>query len=211
MDVDQDNKVSWEELEQYQHDAADDGTDDDTDDDDDSNDVVVSARLLELKQRKLQEARELFDAADADDDNFLNETEHQAFREPDRFDHTLEVLYRQTMERKDTDGDGSLNKQEFVTNVDVDEDARPAEFEDEDDNDDGLMTKEELMAWLRHDYSTEVEATVAGLLAADSDGDQRLTLSELKSAPRTLRRHPLLLEGARLVKALDERRARDEL
>ena len=56
----------------------------------------------------------LFEAADKNKDGSLNRVEFLMFSHPEEHPDMLPVLLKQTLQDKDTDGDGFISFQEFI-------------------------------------------------------------------------------------------------
>ena len=137
----------------------------------------------------IYEDKELFVAADQNQDGYLDVNEFPLFTSPEDFPIMHDVLYRLAMRRKDLDGDGLLPFDEFVRNERGEMPEQSSEsylidkdkFENDLDRDrDGFLQKEETIQWLipnQHEIANdEADHLIA---ACDEDKDGRLTLDEI--------------------------------
>jgi len=62
----------------------------------------------------LSDDKILFEAADKNKDGSLNRVEFLMFSHPEEHPDMLPVLLKQTLQDKDTDGDGFISFQEFI-------------------------------------------------------------------------------------------------
>lgn len=125
-----------------------------------------------------------FDAADADGDKELNDSEIRVlFHAADATTHddVLDVHVAETLAKKDKEGDGKLSVDEFYGTSDRKWSPTSRQrdtFKKLDKDGDGLLDALELRRWESNEYS--VEEVLKDLLeAVDKDGDQHLHLDEL--------------------------------
>lgn len=134
-DKDGDGKVTWNE---HVSEAFGSGRDEEEDD----------LRLLEEDDR-------YFKAADVNKDGSLDKEEFPKFSHPSEFPEMQDILYDETMKKKDRDGDGFLNLEEF-TSEDPDKPLNSEQFlaekerfeMDYDKNGDKKLDREEILNWL---------------------------------------------------------------
>jgi Ca2+-binding EF-hand superfamily protein len=62
----------------------------------------------------LSDDKILFEAADKNKDGSLNKAEFLMFSHPEEHPDMLPVILKQTLQDKDTDGDGFISFQEFI-------------------------------------------------------------------------------------------------
>lgn len=62
----------------------------------------------------LKDDKALFHAADKNKDGYLDEKEHLAFTHPEEDPDMLPVIYQQTLDDKDKNGDGLIDFKEFI-------------------------------------------------------------------------------------------------
>lgn len=62
----------------------------------------------------LSDDKILFEAADKDKDGSLNKAQFLMFSHPEEHPDMLPVILKQTLQDKDTDGDGFISFQEFI-------------------------------------------------------------------------------------------------
>ncbi|KAK2723952.1 reticulocalbin-2-like isoform X2 [Artemia franciscana] len=174
-DVDHDGFVTWEE---YVSEAY--GIDDSHE-----LDTFIKDPYSHEDQGLLNNDRELFKTADLDKDGKLNAVEYVAFSHPEEVPHMLEVILRQTLKDKDLDGDGFINFMEYLGNKDNSEEedieTQKDLFEkDYDQNQDGVLDKEEFQNWMFPSNEEIAEDEVDHLFASsDDDHDDTLSFGEV--------------------------------
>lgn len=62
----------------------------------------------------LTDDKVMFEAADKNKDGSLNKAEFLMFSHPEEHPDMLPVILKQTLQEKDTDGDGFISFQEFI-------------------------------------------------------------------------------------------------
>lgn len=67
-----------------------------------------------LTLQLLSDDKILFEAADKNKDGSLNKAEFFMFSHPEEHPDMLPVILKQTLQDKDTDGDGFISFQEFI-------------------------------------------------------------------------------------------------
>lgn len=129
---------------------------------------------------KDDEAR--FNAADLDKDGALDIQEYMAFFQPFDFPHMYEVEMAKTMKDFDKDGDGFVSQQEFVGDLDDEENrlASVTNFKELDKDNNGKLTSEELRPFAMPD-NTEIAAEEAEHLieTCDENKDGHLSIEEI--------------------------------
>ncbi|KAL1490461.1 hypothetical protein ABEB36_013150 [Hypothenemus hampei] len=171
-DEDNDGKVSWSE---YLSDTY--GVNSDQDD---------SLRFHEESLHLISEDKEMWQAADKDHDGLLNETEFQAFSNPEEHPDMLPIILNQTLRNKDTDKDGAISFQEFVGDkgADLNKEALVSEkhkFDVEYDKDkDGKLMGQEILSWIVPSNEEIADEEVIHLFAhSDDDHDDLLSFQEV--------------------------------
>ncbi|KAA0203349.1 hypothetical protein HAZT_HAZT009067 [Hyalella azteca] len=137
--------------------------------------------------RMVREDRELFDAADANQDGSLDQEEFLAFSHPEDNPTMVPILVRQAMSEKDKNKDGRLSFAEYVTSLGdepLDDAALLTEKsrfdEDLDGDGDGELNEEEVRAWLVPDNLEVARAEMDHLFSgADADMDGALSYDEV--------------------------------
>merc|ERR1712066_433646 len=142
--------------------------------------------LKELEARKKVESQK-FAAADANGDNFLDQSEVPALFYPETHDGVLAVTVAESLRQKDLNSDGKLTVREFweADAAEGDEDELSEEekndFEKLDINGDGFLDMDELRAWESGKFHTE-QAMKYLFDIADKDNDMHITADELANA-----------------------------
>jgi Ca2+-binding EF-hand superfamily protein len=62
----------------------------------------------------LSDDKALFTAADANKDGYLDAVEFVSFTHPEEDPLMLPIVYKQTLDSKDTNGDGEIDFKEFI-------------------------------------------------------------------------------------------------
>ncbi|XP_064486753.1 reticulocalbin-2-like [Ornithodoros turicata] len=171
-DKNQDGKVSWEEhvteaFGTFSQDTYSEGEED--------------------RQTLLEEDDRYFKAADRNHDGLLDQDEYPKFSHPSEFPEMKDILYEETMKKKDLDNDGFLTLEEFMTDEPekpLHPDQRIAEKErfelDYDKNGDKLLDKEETLAWLLPGNDEIADQEAEHLIGnSDTDKDGKLTIQEI--------------------------------
>ncbi|XP_013789368.1 reticulocalbin-2-like [Limulus polyphemus] len=179
-DENEDGKVTWEE-----HMAEAFGIDPEDDDEDEIPDPLEAAE----EHQMMQEDRALFKAADLNGDGILDKSEFSAFANPEEFVHMHQVLYEQTMVKRDKNKDGYLSLEEFLSDGSGKPPAVGSEsylvekdhFENEYDvNHDGKLEKAEVLKWLLPDNDEVAENEAVHLIKeSDDDKDGKLSIQEI--------------------------------
>lgn len=171
-DKDGDGKVTWDEHVKEAFGSSHREADPENEEDD--------MRLMEEDDR-------YFKAADANKDGALDKEEFPKFSHPSEFPEMQNILYEETMKKKDADGDGYLTLDEFAS-----EDAdRPLSSEqfvvekerfemDYDKNGDKKLDKQETLNWLLPGNEEIAEQEADHLLEnGDTDKDGKLSIHEI--------------------------------
>jgi len=155
MDGDKDGKLSIEEvLADFGHLIEDD---------------KAQERHIELEKQK-------FKAADINSDGFLSAEEIPAVVSPESHSGVLDIVTKDAMAEKDTDGDGKLSFKEFYEG-EISED----DFKKLDADGDGVISLEELKPW--EGGMLHAQESIKRILEiADKDKDMHLTADELHEA-----------------------------
>jgi len=172
-DSNEDGKVSWEEYKSEEYDFGDE-------------DIDLSDPDMAEEWKLMEEDRFLFLAADANSDGTLDKVEFLAFSHPEEDEAMKPHVLQQVLEARDKDGDGSIDFQEYLGSRGEGKDkewllSEKDRFDSElDKNEDNLLSREEILAWIipsNEDIATEeVDHLFAG---ADSDLDGRLSFEEV--------------------------------
>ncbi|XP_023324145.1 reticulocalbin-2 [Eurytemora carolleeae] len=172
-DENEDGKVSWEEYKTEEYDFG-------------EGEINLSDPDIAEEWKLMEEDRFLFLAADFDQDGFLDKVEFLAFAHPEEEDKMKPVVVEQVLKAKDINGDGSIDFQEYLGSRGEGKDkewllSEKDRFDTElDKNQDNLLSKEEILAWIipsNEDIaSEEVNHLFAG---ADTDVDGVLSFQEI--------------------------------
>jgi len=133
----------------------------------------------EDKKSQEQQTKERFEAADTNKDGQLDKNELGHFDHPQASPDVLKALVKARVKRKDQDGDGKLDSNEYFADEDGDEET----FSKMDVDADGKLSEEEL--YMQETKENHVHSAFKALLAdADTDKDSHLSLDEfLKHMP----------------------------
>lgn len=139
----------------------------------------------------LKRDQERWKAADLDGDNACTLEEYQAFLHPEEFDRMKDIVLDETINDMDTDGDGSLNLDEYINDL-----YRPENKDEEepdwvgvereqfskyrDANQDGKLDRAEVRQWILPEDYNHAEAEAQHLIhESDDDQDEKLTKEEM--------------------------------
>merc|ERR1712130_211158 len=120
--------------------------------------------------------------ADRDKDGRLTKVEFQAFLHPEDAEYMREILVIESLEDMDTDKDGKLSLEEYISDLYRGEqgDGEPDWVSDErkmfrlerDSDGDGFMDKDELQKWIVPDDMDHSKSEAKHLITrADGNGD----------------------------------------
>lgn len=141
----------------------------------------------EDSQQFLDEDDQYFRAADANQDGALDRDEFPKFSHPSEFPEMQDILYEETMKKKDLNKDGFLTMEEFVSE-DIDKSLNSEQhivekerFElDYDRNGDRRLDKEEVLKWLLPGNEEIAEQEAEHLIrSSDTDKDGKLAIQEI--------------------------------
>jgi len=150
-----------------------------TSDDDDDSDY----QRMKIRDKKRWEL------ADGDHDGKLTKKEFSDFLHPEESEHMRPTVVDETLEDIDKNNDGVIDLQEYIVDLGADEeDEEEIEwiqeerefFEEKDTNQDGVMDREEISAWIfahMHQFHEESRHLLAE--ADDGDRDGQLTKEEV--------------------------------
>jgi Ca2+-binding EF-hand superfamily protein len=175
-DLDEDGYVSWSEH-------LKDNFDIENEDMDQIQDKESQSMVIEDKA--------LWKAADADKDGRLNRDEFPAFNTPEEFEHMKDIMYQLTLVRRDKNGDGLLDLNEFLLDENGQLPDRKSDLytsekdkfeKDYDVDKDGFLNRKEVLLWIIPD-NDDMSAQEAEhlILSSDDDGDGKLSVSEIVS------------------------------
>uniref|UniRef100_A0A646QJC0 Reticulocalbin-3 n=1 Tax=Hemiscolopendra marginata TaxID=943146 RepID=A0A646QJC0_9MYRI len=137
-------------------------------------------------QKMIKEDKEIFEVSDVDRSGILDKDEYRAFTHPEEYEHTMEVIFKRTLNEKDIDLDGFLNFEEFIGNERNEHDkewylSEKDRFEKDFDKDqDGKLNRQELLLWLSPNSRESAEEEADHLIeSADDNKDQVLSINEI--------------------------------
>jgi len=172
-DENEDGRVTWEEYKAEEFDFG--------DEDLDPTDPELSEEM-----KLMEEDRFLFLAADTDGNGYLDTTEFLAFSHPEEDENMKPHVLEQVLKDRDTNGDGSIDFQEFVGSRGEGKDkewllSEKDRFDTELDKDgDNLLSREEILAWIIPSNEDIAEEEVSHLFAgADNDHNDLLSFKEI--------------------------------
>uniref|UniRef100_A0A224XT31 Reticulocalbin-3 n=1 Tax=Panstrongylus lignarius TaxID=156445 RepID=A0A224XT31_9HEMI len=167
-DENDDGKVTWEE---YKADAY--GSDEE--------DIHSTEETNLIKNDKL-----MFEAADKNKDGVLDRVEFVPFSHPEEHPDMLPLILKNTLEDKDTNGDGEIDFQEFIGEKAKDQEkewllSEKDKFDNEFDKDkDGKLNANEILSWVVPSNSEIAEEEVNHLfVATDDNHDNTLSFEEI--------------------------------
>ena len=137
----------------------------------------------------LAEDKEMWKAADLDQDNQLSPDEYDLFNNPEEHRQMYDTIYTLTMRRRDDNKDGRLSFEEYIRSEDGEmPDPKSEQFivekdrfeKDLDLDHDRHLNKEEIMGWVlpNSEETSKNEATHL-IQVCDDNHDGKLTLNEI--------------------------------
>lgn len=149
-------------------------------------DNEVSGEDKSEENKLLSDDKIIFEAADKNKDGSLNKVEFLMFSHPEEHPAMLPVILKQTLQDKDTDGDGFISFQEFIGDRAKHQDKEwliieKEKFDNEFDNDkDGKLSGAEILSWVVPSNDEIADEEVNHLFAAsDDDHDDLLAFDEI--------------------------------
>lgn len=140
----------------------------------------------EENEHLISDDKEMWKAADANNDGVLDSTEWLAFTHPEEHPAMLPVILNQTLRDKDTDHDQAITFQEFIGDRGVEHDKNWLEVEhtrfsnDLDKDKDGKLSGNEILSWIIPSSDEIADEEVDHLFAAsDDDHDDILSFEEI--------------------------------
>ncbi|KAG7199685.1 hypothetical protein KM043_014272 [Ampulex compressa] len=165
-DTDEDGKVTWDEVLQDTY--------------------GLDPEDLDVNEKLITDDKQMFEAADVNDDGYLDTEEFKAYTHPEETPRMLPLLLKQALEDKDSDKDGFISFQEFIGNRAKAEDKEWLLTEKDnfdyvhDKNRDGRLDADEILSWLVRSNEEIVTDEVNHLFASsDDDHDNRLSFNEI--------------------------------
>nr|CAI5849100.1 unnamed protein product [Callosobruchus analis] len=150
--------------------------------------------ISEENEHLIEDDKQMWQAADANKDGFLDSTEWVAFSHPEEHPDMLPVILEQTLREKDKDNDGAISFQEFVGD-------RGSEMSKEsllemktkfdetlDKNKDGKLEGSEILSWVVPS-NEEIAQEEVDHLFGHSDDDH----NDLLSFPEVLDHHDVFV------------------
>lgn len=133
----------------------------------------------------IQDDKDMFAAADIDNDGSLSLDEHLKFHHPEEHPEMWPVILKQTLRDKDLNNDGIINFQEFVGDSGRNHDkewliSEKDRFDVFDNDKDGFLNHNEILSWIiPSNEEVAIEETSHLFVAADEDHDDRLSYDEI--------------------------------
>lgn len=115
---------------------------------------ALPADADEQQKKMFADDRAMFEMADADKNELLNQEEYMMFISPEEHPAMLPLLLNQTLAEKDSNRDGVISFQEFLGDTGRDHDkswllAEKDRFDHEYDKDkDGILNGSEILSWV---------------------------------------------------------------
>ena len=147
------------------------------------NDAFNYAKMIDRDRKRWQKA-------DVDGDDYCGIDEFRAFLHPEEFEHMKEIVVKETLDDIDKNSDGKVDINEYIGDMFKPEDGKEepdwvaSEREQftkyRDMNKDGVLSEQEIRAWIMPDDYDHAEAEAKHLIyEADDDKDQELTKEEI--------------------------------
>uniref|UniRef100_A0A1Q3FK20 Reticulocalbin-3 n=1 Tax=Culex tarsalis TaxID=7177 RepID=A0A1Q3FK20_CULTA len=179
IDTNGDDIITWEE---YYADTY--GMESDDDDDEDSERHFDPTK--EEEKKLIADDKEMFEAADENNDGKLDPAEFVRFMSPEEFPQMFAVVLKQTLRNKDANGDGKIDFQEYAAEQSRNHDkewlvTEKDRFDNDFDKDgDGYLNGNEILSWILPSNDEVAEDEVAHLfVSTDDDHDDRLSYKEI--------------------------------
>ncbi|XP_055916550.1 reticulocalbin-2 [Eupeodes corollae] len=176
IDTNTDDKITWKEYLMDVYQIEDDGIPKNEADYDN----------YEEEQKMMQDDKEMFKAADGDNDGSLSVEEFILFQNPEEHPQMLPIVLEQTMRDKDKNKDGQIDFVEFLGGSAKEHDQewliteKDRFDQDFDHNKDGILTGNEVLNWIVPSNEDVANDEVDHLFAAaDEDHDDRLSYTEI--------------------------------
>ncbi|KAI4464736.1 reticulocalbin [Holotrichia oblita] len=171
VDTNNDGRVTWEEYVADTYGLGEDA---------DQNDIEAENEEL------IADDRLMWEAADTNHDNILEDEEWIAFSHPEEHPVMMPVILNQTLRERDTDKDGAISFQEYIADrgqsqnkewLYVEKDRFDREL---DLNKDGKLTGNEILAWMVPSNEDIADEEVQHLfVSTDDDHDNMLSFDEI--------------------------------
>ncbi|XP_044727914.1 calumenin-A-like [Chrysoperla carnea] len=142
-------------------------------------------------KKMIKRDRRRWTMADKNGDDLLNKEEFQAFLHPEDTEDMTDIIVLETMDDIDTDGDGKISMDEYVSdmyNKGSDDEVEPDWVKSErehftayrDQNNDGYLNADEVREWVSPKDFDHAEAESKHLIyEADENKDEVLTKEEI--------------------------------
>lgn len=138
------------------------------------------------EQKMIKDDKEMFKAADLNNDGMLNPEEFVLFQNPEEHPQMLPLVLEHTMRDKDTNGDGKIDFKEYVGETADHHDkewliGEKEHFDkDYDTNSDGVLSGNEVLSWVVPSNDVVATDEVDHLfVSTDEDHDDRLSYLEI--------------------------------
>ncbi|XP_049530318.1 reticulocalbin-2 [Anopheles darlingi] len=178
VDLNNDDSVTWDEYLQETYGM---------DSEDEEGVRLPFQQPRDEEERKLiNDDKEMFNAADTDQNGVLDSNEYVRFISPEEFPEMLPIILQQTLREKDKNNDGRIEFQEFVGDNAKDHDKEWLVVEmdrfkhDFDKDNDGYLNGNEILSWVVPSNDEVASDEVDHLfVASDDDHDDRLSHQEI--------------------------------
>jgi reticulocalbin-2 len=153
-----------------------------------SEDGIKANTIDETEEAKLlEDDRQMFQAADTDNDGFLSSDEHAKFHSPEEHPEMFPIIIQQTLRDKDLNNDRRIDFQEFVGEQGKKHDkewliSEKDKFDKDFDKDhDGYLNHNEILSWIVPSNDEVATEEVEHLFAAADHNihDDRLSYDEI--------------------------------
>ncbi|CAG0888075.1 unnamed protein product [Cyprideis torosa] len=142
-------------------------------------------KVMNTNYTQMEAEQKLFEAADTNNDGFLNLEEFITFFSPDESGETIGVALESRKKMVDSDGDGAVDFEEFIGDDSRQKnrewmEAKRKEFQSYDGNGDAELTGAELLDWLLPGFRKITEEETEHLFHfTDRNHDGSLSLEEI--------------------------------
>jgi len=137
-----------------------------------------------VEKKYVEEDRSLFSAADKNADGCLDPEEYFMFSHPEEHPEMAPIVLKYTMDSKDKNSDGKIDLNEYLSDTvgagQEDQVSEKENFAEYDKNHDGVLDKDEVVAWMIPNNNDIAQEEVDHLFTeSDDDKDNLLSYSEV--------------------------------